>query len=72
MLAQIVGMKGGDIMFTEEMAREIGIVYGNHKAFCAVIGKTPISPDEFKKMCCDGIEEIRKSAGLVEENSFTG
>lgn len=59
-------------MFTEELAREIGIAYGCYKAICSTNGKKPMDECEFTSLCTKSIEEIRANHGLVSENSVTG
>lgn len=59
-------------MFTEELAREVGVAYGLYCAICKTNGKDAMTADEFKKLCCDSIQEIREVGGLVQENSVTG
>lgn len=59
-------------MFTEELAREIGVAYGIYKAICSTTGETAMSAENFKTLCCNSVEEIREVAGLVDENSITG
>ena len=46
-------------MFTEELAREVGVAYGLYCAICKINGKDAMSADEFKKLCCASIQEIR-------------
>ena len=59
-------------MFTEELAREIGVAYGLYCAICKTDGKDAMKADDFKKLCCDSIERIRDVGGLVPENPVTG
>ena len=43
-------------MFTEELAREIGVAYGCYKAICSTVDKNPMSIKDFSDLCTDSIQ----------------
>ena len=59
-------------MFTEEMAREIGIAYTLYCLDCEKKGIGAKSPIEFTELTTSKIEQIRECKGLSKDNDVCG
>lgn len=59
-------------MFTEEMAREIGIAYGLYAIRCKEKGIMPLDVPEFVQIATDSIEKVRQCKGLKDEADVCG
>lgn len=59
-------------MFTEELAREIGIAYSLYSLNCQLHDTEPMKEDDFTAFVLFEIEEVRKCKGLANENDVCG
>lgn len=59
-------------MFTEELAREIGIAYALYSLYCQHHGIEPMKEDDFTAFVLFEIKEVRKCKGLADKNDVCG
>ena len=68
----VFSQKGGVAMFTEELARDVGIAYALYCLDCEYKGIEAKTATDFATYVTGKIEEIRRCKGLVSENDVCG